>query len=1335
MPLNYTYTVEHTNVPNNTDLYWALSGADLTDFVATSGTVTTDGGLTTQITLQVNENTTADGDRPFVLNVSFDATPLTSPDQTLSITLTDGPANNAPTLAVGDSTPTEGDVVTFTPGEALSSPSATYYFQVTYGTAADENFTTQPPGQGATARTAITWNGTSFSPASVSVTLADLYTLDQGETFTGQLFDAASGGSVVASATQCVIQEGPTVYSMSGSTSISEPAPGITYLNTTMNLLVTSETETQNVTNVDQVALDIQAANSANVSASSNTTGVSVTPSSVTSIGAQSPDFTVSFGNAANSVSYDVDFTDSNSTGSLQGTVTVVGNFTYNIDVTNIAQGTTVYWRVEDTGTVAINANDFFSGYTTGGAATGTNGGYLSGQTTLSTDTGSAYRGTFEVRLKDKQYRSNPDFKISVYSDAGYTTKVLDGLAAAAVGEITITSQPEPTATVSGSTSLTEPLAGVSRTADFGDIDGVDHGSLNVNSLDDYTITIFPTDGNIGIISDTNCSAGSHNNVSGEYPVSSFKNAGAWSVVVEDTVTSVSETHSGTVTVVGANTYTVTTTNIPDGTILYWEVSNDTGTTFSAGTDCIAGYNDNGTVTSFGQSNTTLRGLVEITSNSGSFVVRLNRNPASTSPTCKIRLYQDSGYSTEVLNPTYPGTITINEGGGGGHTLTPSTSNVVEGNTISFTAGGTGLTDGTYYFAILHGSTTNADFTADPPGNGATARQSLTVSGGVYTSQPSTLTMANNPLFEGTETFTGKIYDALTGGTEVGTTGTINLTDAPATYDITGSSSISEPTIGNDFVSENLNLLANPDTESFNVTNNDTIDVDIQAADDPSISASVTGGTGVTVSPSSVANFSSQSPDFVIDFSNASAGSYTVSFDDGTNTPSTITGTVTTYSGTTYSVSGTNIQNGTYYWEAEGTGGTAATGANFLDGYDDGSGVVTSIVSNKLRGRVVMTNNSGSFLLKLDNDAASGNKTFKINLYSDSGYSTLVKDGSTTTVGTITINDSNPSYSQITSSPSPANVNEGDVVTITVNTTNVPDGTAWGWDLDPASTISDNEWEYSRDNVIYFDGTSSGYGLSGDSIFTIQSNTDTLYIRAKADSFTDGATETIIVRLLQFDQNGTTTYVGGVTENKLTINVTDSSQSAAAANVVFTADGNGATISNGVATGGTYSYTGWNAQGNASPDTSVPITLRGGFAINANGHMEQYTNTSYSESFQWVADVSDMLENGGAVASNLYEVAVENNSNTLNGNAPNTTSTSTEGLTLQTGPQSGWTWTTVPSTGRLTLHAITRTANLNDDYENQKYVNVYIREISNTSNTDSITVSLQLDAQDAGGNT
>ena len=217
MPLNYTYTVAHTNVQTGTAINWELTGADLSDFVATSGSETADGSLTTQITLQVNESSGTDGDRPVTLNVSFDGTPTTSPDAQINITLTDGNAvANAPTVTPNTTTPTEGDTVTFTFGEAAGSNAATYYFDITHGTTSNADFTADPPGNGATARTTVTWNGTAFSPATVDVTLAGAGGadgVDDNETFTGKLFDALTSGTEVATTGTITVADDPATAS------------------------------------------------------------------------------------------------------------------------------------------------------------------------------------------------------------------------------------------------------------------------------------------------------------------------------------------------------------------------------------------------------------------------------------------------------------------------------------------------------------------------------------------------------------------------------------------------------------------------------------------------------------------------------------------------------------------------------------------------------------------------------------------------------------------------------------------------------------------------------------------------------------------------------------------------------------------------------------------------------------------------------------------------------------------------------------------------------------------------------------------------------------------
>lgn len=571
---------------------------------------------------------------------------------------------------------------------------------------------------------------------------------------------------------------------------------------------------------------------------------------------------------------------------------------------------------------------------------------------------------------------------------------------------------------------------------------------------------------------------------------------------------------------------------------------------------------------------------------------------------------------------------------------------------------------------------------------------------------------------QGTRDFTLRV------GTNSGFTGTVvtlnfQVTDgAPAapTYDITGLNSVTEPTLGNAFDFTSLNLLSGTGGATDitqNVDINDTMDVTIAAANATNVSVSVSGtSTGISVSPTT-ADISQTPPDFVVDFANATSGTYALTFSDGGAAADNgvIQGNVTAYSGTTYTVSGSNITDGTYYWEAEGTGGSAATGANFLSGYNDGSGTLTTIVSNKLRGQVAVSSNSGTFVVKLDNDAASGNKTFKLNLYSDSGYSTLVKDGSTTTVGTITITDNPPGYSQITSSPSPANINEGDVVTITVNTSGVPDDTGWGWELDGTSTISNNEWQYSSNNSVWFDGTSTGYAASSNGIFKINSNTGTLYIRPKADTFTDGATETIVVKLRQFDTNGTSTYVSG-SPNTLTINVSDTSQTPVTPATVDFYDIDGTTLLAAPPT---------NVRSeaeNANPGTGYPITLQAGLKINRDGKIYFYGAGSHTAN--WVSDINDMNINGGNNAATSFEFRV--------------VTISTSGGTAGTdwtvvGPRGSSNWTTIPDTAAGTSFGMLKTVNnLTDFGPYEEVVELQIRQKTDTNNNDTIRATFELSA-------
>lgn len=166
---------------------------------------------------------------------------------------------------------------------------------------------------------------------------------------------------------------------------------------------------------------------------------------------------------------------------------------------------------------------------------------------------------------------------------------------------------------------------------------------------------------------------------------------------------------------------------------------------------------------------------------------------------------------------------------------------------------------------------------------------------------------------------------------------------------------------------------------------------------------------------------------------------------------------------TTFTVTGTNIPNGTYYAYCV-FNGTAT----------EGDMVSPPLIGSRLAFNI--TSNSGSFTLEAVDDASGDpNQTFTL-VVSDaaSGGTTLVSD-------TITITEVGPTY---TLSRSAASVNEGGSFTITLNTTQLADGT----------TVP-----YTITGIQAGDITQS---LTGN--FTVVGNTDTLTFTTVADATTEG---------------------------------------------------------------------------------------------------------------------------------------------------------------------------------------------------------------------------------------
>lgn len=488
MPFNYTYNVTHTNVASGTPIRWALSGSDLTDFVATSGEETADGTGSTEITLQVNESSGSDPDRPFVLNVSFDATPLIFPDATLNITLTDGASTIGATFDDGASiTINETDAARNCNFTTTGSSSGTLYWNITTDVGGTSQASTSD-------WVAVNSGGSGVSYTSSSGTISidavsDLSSGEGAETFYLQLRSGSDTGTILDTLTVNVTDDSLISYSLSGSTSISEPQAPINYYSVSaQNLLGTpagtppvKATLTQNVTSLDvmhakigaeTIAVNINGTKSngtyqgtysnTNVTATANSDYLTE-PSNWGNLTYNSSDFTVTDAWSINQAGLSRPAVGPNVGGSTYGT----SNFTdpefyltfktsaagtYNQYISGLATGTDNLGDgdvAKFTGTVTIAGENTYT-VTTAGVSNGTNlywecesvsgfgsnnfvAGYTDNGIATSDVAGklrgrvtiSSNSGTFNVRLDhDATSTSSPTFNIKLYSNSGYTTLV-----------------------------------------------------------------------------------------------------------------------------------------------------------------------------------------------------------------------------------------------------------------------------------------------------------------------------------------------------------------------------------------------------------------------------------------------------------------------------------------------------------------------------------------------------------------------------------------------------------------------------------------------------------------------------------------------------------------------------------------------------------------------------------------------------------------------------------------------------------------------------------------------------------------------------------------------
>ena len=209
-------------------------------------------------------------------------------------------------------------------------------------------------------------------------------------------------------------------------------------------------------------------------------------------------------------------------------------------------------------------------------------------------------------------------------------------------------------------------------------------------------------------------------------------------------------THSVSATAVdeGGNfTTTITTTNVADGTNLYWELTGVQSADFSSG---------------------ALTGTASISSNSATFSHTVSSDVTTEgTETATIKVYSDSGRNTQVGNTL---TVTITDTSltrtysvavssttrdeGDSFTTTMTTTNTPDGTVLYWELSGTGIAAGDFSSGALTGSGTISSNTFN-----------------------FSHTIANDNATEGTETLNIKFYSDSGRTTQVGSTTSITIND------------------------------------------------------------------------------------------------------------------------------------------------------------------------------------------------------------------------------------------------------------------------------------------------------------------------------------------------------------------------------------------------------------------------------------------------------------------------------------------------------------------------------------------------------------------------------
>jgi FtsP/CotA-like multicopper oxidase with cupredoxin domain len=707
---------------------------------------------------------------------------------------------------------------------------------------------------------------------------------------------------------------------------------------------------------------------------------------------------------------------------------------TTTVQTTNVAVGTVLYWALSGTG---ITAADFSSGALSGSASVGATGA-LSFSHTLANDL--TTEGVESLAIK-------------LFTDAALTQQV-GTTAAVTINDTSLTPPPAPvvptygitpsaaslnegailtttvqTTNVAVGTLLYWSLSGTGiRAADFSN--GALTGSAAVGATGGFSFSHtlandLTTEGveSLAIKLFTDAALTQQVGTTATVTINDTSLTPAPVVPTYGITPSVASLNEG-----GRLTTRVQTTNVKAGTVLYWSLSGTgiTAADFSSG--ALSGSAAVGATGALSFAHTLANDLT--TEGAESLQVKLFSDALRTQQvgtTAVVTINDTSKTPAPVATYTItPSATALNEGGS--LTTTVQTTNVAAATVLYWALSGTGITAADFSSGALTGSA--------PVG----------ATGGFSFSH----TLANDLTTEGAESLAIKLFSDAARTKQVGTTAAVTINDTsltppPASYMLM-------PAV----TASNEGQVLTTMVHTANVPVGTVLywalsGTGITAADFSS--GALTGSFSATANQQfllshTLANDLTtegvetlQITLFTDAARTVAVATTPVTINDTSTVTSTLPG-LPTYdifpSATTLSeglilntvVKTTNVPAGTsVYWRLTGTG---ITPADFTSG-----GALLGVATVGANGQFFLSH-------RLANDLTTeGTEHLQINLYGDPALSTLLKSA------TVAIEDTSlaPGLVTCTLTPSARVINEGDSITTTVTTANVPDGTIFFYQI------------------------------------------------------------------------------------------------------------------------------------------------------------------------------------------------------------------------------------------------------------------------------------------------